>query len=71
MLVSYFDESEIYIYDEVAAEQEPDFKRYFYEEYLKEMKQEGKTVIVITHDDRYFDYADTVYKFYIDKMEKV
>jgi putative ATP-binding cassette transporter len=36
------------------------FKDIFYRQLLPELKRRGKTVLVITHDDRYFDAADRV-----------
>jgi putative ATP-binding cassette transporter len=48
----------IYVFDEWAAEQDPTFRRRFYEEFVLELKERGKTVIVITHDDRYYHLAD-------------
>jgi len=50
----------IVVLDEWAADQDPAFRRTFYEEILPEMKQQGKTLIVISHDDQYFHVADRV-----------
>lgn len=60
LLVSLLDDKDIYIFDEWAADQDPEFKKIFYKDILQDMKQNGKLVIVITHDDRYFDCADRV-----------
>jgi putative pyoverdin transport system ATP-binding/permease protein len=48
----------ILVFDEWAAEQDPTFRRIFYTEILPDLKRQGKTLIVISHDDRYFDVAD-------------
>ena len=52
----------ILIFDEWAAHQDPEFKDVFYYQLLPEMKQLGKLIVVITHDDRYFDIADRIIK---------
>lgn len=52
----------IYLFDEWAADQDPVCKRIFYTALLPDLKARGKTVIVITHDDGYFDYADRIVK---------
>lgn len=62
LLTSYFDNKPVFILDEFAAEQDPEFKRYFYQELLPELKREGKTIIAITHDDRYYDCCDRLFK---------
>jgi putative ATP-binding cassette transporter len=62
LVQSYVDDAEIFLFDEWAADQDPEFKRYFYRELLPELKRRGKTAIVITHDDRYFDCADRIVK---------
>jgi len=59
---SYVDDSDIFLFDEWAADQDPEFKRYFYFELLPELRARGKTVIAITHDDRYFHCADRIVK---------
>lgn len=63
LLISYFEDADIYVFDEWAAEQDPHFRGYFYEQFLPELSGQGKTVIVITHDDRYFHIADKIVKF--------
>jgi ABC-type Na+ transport system ATPase subunit NatA len=50
----------IYVFDEWAADQDPHFRHYFYETLLPSFKKQGKTVIAVTHDDRYFHVADQV-----------
>jgi putative ATP-binding cassette transporter len=50
----------ILIYDEWAADQDPEFRDLFYKRILPEQRTRGTTVIAITHDDRYFDCADRV-----------
>lgn len=52
----------LYVLDEYGAEQDPEQRRRFYHELIPHLKQRGKTVIVVTHDDAYFDVADRVVK---------
>lgn len=63
LLASFVEDAQVCLYDELAAEQDPVFKRYFYTELLPELKRQGKVVIIISHDDQYFDVADQVIKF--------
>ncbi len=60
LLVALLDDKDIYVFDEWAADQDPAFKQIFYRDILQGMKRNNKLVIVITHDDRYFDCADRV-----------
>ncbi|KPA19014.1 ABC transporter ATP-binding protein [Candidatus Magnetomorum sp. HK-1] len=50
----------IYIFDEWTADQDPEFRKFLYDKILQDLRDAGKTVIIVTHDDRYFHYADTV-----------
>jgi putative ATP-binding cassette transporter len=59
----------IYLFDEVAADQDPEFRKFFYRNLLKKMKEEGKIVIAITHDDHYFDVADRIIKMDMGKID--
>jgi putative ATP-binding cassette transporter len=71
LVVSYLEDKPIYIFDEVAADQDPPFRRYFYETLLLELKSAGKTVVVVTHDDRYFHVADRVLQMDYGKLSDV
>ncbi|WP_067674099.1 ATP-binding cassette domain-containing protein [Nocardia miyunensis] len=62
LLTALLEDRQIYVFDEWAADQEPRFREVFYTEILAGLKRRGKTVIVITHDDRYFDHADQIVK---------
>jgi len=55
----------IVILDEWAADQDPATRKTFYREILPELKAAGKTLIVVTHDDRYFDAAD--YHYHVEE----
>jgi len=58
--VALLEDRPICVFDEWAADQDPEFRAYFYEELLPTLKQRGKTVIAVTHDDRFFHCADQV-----------
>lgn len=61
-IAAILEDKQIYIFDEWAADQDPIFRKYFYEDMLQEMKSKGKTVIAVSHDDRYFHVADRILK---------
>ncbi|MGF1481400.1 MAG: cyclic peptide export ABC transporter [Cyanophyceae cyanobacterium] len=58
LLTAYLEDRPIYVFDEWASDQDPVYRAIFYENLLPELKQRGKTVIAVTHDDRYFSVAD-------------
>ncbi len=58
LFVALLEDRPLYAFDEWAADQDPEWKRTFYRELLPSLRARGKGVIVITHDDRYFDAAD-------------
>jgi len=62
MVSSLIEDRSIFIFDEWAADQDPIFKDYFYTVMLQELKKAGKTVVAVTHDDRYFHCGDRFIK---------
>jgi putative ATP-binding cassette transporter len=58
LIVSLLEKRPILLLDEWTAEQDPEFRRKFYDELLPELMKAGTTVVVITHDDRYLDELD-------------
>jgi putative pyoverdin transport system ATP-binding/permease protein len=68
LLTAYLEDRPIYLFDEWAADQDPVFKRLFYTQILTELKAQGKTVLVISHDDQYFYLADRIIKLDYGKI---
>lgn len=62
LLTAYLEDRPVYIFDEWAADQDPVFKSVFYRELLPELKAQGKTLLVITHDDTWYGMADRIVK---------
>jgi putative ATP-binding cassette transporter len=62
LLTAYLEDRPIYLFDEWAADQDPYFKDVFYLELLPALKARGKTVLVISHDDRYYAIPDRIVK---------
>ncbi|NRA81950.1 MAG: ATP-binding cassette domain-containing protein, partial [Pseudoalteromonas sp.] len=62
LLVALVEDKDIFVLDEWAADQDPKFKKLFYQTLLPDLKRKGKTVVCVTHDDRYFYHCDQVIK---------
>ncbi|MEW7293177.1 cyclic peptide export ABC transporter [Aquimarina sp. 2304DJ70-9] len=71
LLQCYLEDSPIYLFDEWAADQDPEYRRFFYRELLPDMKRKGKIIIAITHDDHYFDVADKIIKMDVGRVDLV
>ncbi len=69
LITAFLEDKPVYIFDEVAADQDPQFRAYFYNELLLDLRKRGKTVIAATHDDNYFHVADRVLKMEYGKIQ--
>src|SRR5262249_40882734 len=68
LLTAYLEDRPLYVFDEWAADQDPQFKEIFYPRLLPELKARGKAVLVISHDDRYFPVADRILRLEDGKL---
>lgn len=63
LIFALLEKKPILVLDEWAADQDPHFRKFFYEVLIPKLKREGKTIIAVTHDDAYFHHADRIIKF--------
>lgn len=61
----------IYFLDEWAANQDIYFKEKFYREIIPELKRRGKTIILISHDDKFYSVADRIITLKNGKIENM
>jgi putative ATP-binding cassette transporter len=71
LLTAYLEDRPFYVFDEWAADQDPYFREIFYHEILPELKSRGKTLLVISHDDRYYYLGDRVIRLDYGKIESI
>ncbi|MBW4662978.1 MAG: cyclic peptide export ABC transporter [Chroococcus sp. CMT-3BRIN-NPC107] len=69
LLTAYLEDRPIYVFDEWASDQDPVFKEIFYTQLLVQLQNRGKTVLVISHDDRYFHLGSRIIKLDYGKVE--
>ncbi|GJL60150.1 MAG: ABC transporter ATP-binding protein [Nitrospirales bacterium] len=62
LLTALLEDRPFYVFDEWAADQDPVFKELFYHRFLPQLRAAGKSILVITHDDQYFNVADRCIK---------
>ncbi len=62
LLVALLEDRPICVFDEMAADQDPAFRRKFYREILPLLARSGKTIVAVTHDDKYFGDSDRLLK---------
>jgi putative ATP-binding cassette transporter len=69
LLTAYLENRPIYLFDEWAADQDPQFKEIFYLQLLPQLQARGKTIFVISHDDHFFHVADRILKLDYGQVE--
>jgi putative pyoverdin transport system ATP-binding/permease protein len=68
LIAALMESKPVLVLDEWAADQDPYFRKKFYTEIIPMLKEEGTTIIAITHDDKYYHYADRLYKMDYGKL---
>ena len=71
LLMAVMENRDCLLLDEWAADQDPQFRQFFYLELLPRLQAAGKTIIAITHDDHYFDRADRLLKMESGQLEEM
>lgn len=71
LLMAVMEKRGCILLDEWAADQDPRFRKTFYRALLPLLKERGVTIIAITHDDKYFDAADRVYKMDLGQLSEL
>jgi putative ATP-binding cassette transporter len=60
LVAALLEDKPIYVFDEWAADQDPEYRRLFYHQILPSLREQGRLVIAITHDESYFSTADRI-----------
>jgi putative pyoverdin transport system ATP-binding/permease protein len=68
LLTAFLEDRPIYVFDEWAADQDPHYREIFYRRLLPDLKARGKTVVVISHDDRYYHLGDRIIRLEYGKI---
>jgi ABC-type siderophore export system fused ATPase/permease subunit len=63
LLAAILENRQILLLDEVAADFDPEFRSLYYRDIIPALKAAGRTLILVSHDDRYYDVADRVLEF--------
>ncbi|MBC9934897.1 cyclic peptide export ABC transporter [Chitinophaga qingshengii] len=63
IIMALLEEKPILVLDEWAADQDPVYRKYFYDTLLPDLRGKGKTIVAITHDDQYFYNCNRLIRF--------
>jgi len=70
LIVAILEDKPVYLLDEWAAEQDHELRDYFYKHMLGDLRRKGKTLVVVSHDERYYNYADRVIQMDYGKIRE-
>ncbi len=71
MIAALLEDRPVYVFDEWSAEQDVNFRDYFYHSLIPLLRDRGKLVVVTSHDEKYWGVADRVVKMDLGKVEWV
>ena len=71
LIIALLEDRNIYIFDEWAADQDIHFRKIFYNEIIPELLSRGRTVVAVTHDDRFWPLADTLIKVSLGQITEI
>ena len=63
LVYALLEKKPVLVLDEWTAEQDPYFKNYFYEVLIPFFKKSGKTIVAITHDNKFFEWGERHVEF--------
>src|SRR6266700_5034977 len=64
LISALIEDRDIYVFDEWAADQDASSRARFYFVELPRLKQDGKLVVVLTHDEEFDAVADRIIRFH-------
>ncbi|MBM3117590.1 multidrug ABC transporter permease/ATP-binding protein [Jeongeupia naejangsanensis] len=71
LLLAIAERRDFVLFDEWAADQDPQFRRIFYRVLLPRLREMGKTVLAISHDDHYFPLADRLLEMRAGRLREL
>jgi putative ATP-binding cassette transporter len=71
LLTAALEQRNILVLDEWAADQDPEFRKVFYERLLPILKAQGYTIFAISHDDKYFHLADRIVRMHQGVLQEL
>lgn len=68
LAASLLENKAVYIFDEVAADLDPEFRDKFYYTILPALKAQGKTILAVSHDVQYWSVPDRLLRMQDGKL---
>lgn len=68
LVLAFLEDRPCYIFDEWTANQDPGFRDFFYTKIVPDLKKRNKSILIITHDEKYFHAGDRIIKMDMGKV---